>query len=96
MVRYPRIEKVEERLFEGEESVLHVIERIVAPLGLRVDGSSPWVDARLPDGSRVQTKILCTHYRADLRQLAATQSGSRLKSDPPITRVNPVPSDLIT
>jgi Flp pilus assembly CpaF family ATPase len=35
------------RLFEGEEAVLHVIERIVAPLGRRVDGSLPWVDARL-------------------------------------------------
>jgi len=32
-------------LFEGEEAVLHVIERIVAPLGLRVDATSPWVDA---------------------------------------------------
>ena len=44
---------MEDGLFEGEEAVLHVIERIVAPLGLRVDESSPWVDARLPDGSRV-------------------------------------------
>jgi hypothetical protein len=44
--RYPRLQKV---------TVLHVIERIVAPLGLRVDESSPWVDARLSDGSRVQT-----------------------------------------
>jgi hypothetical protein len=35
--------------------VMHVIERIVGPLGLRVDHASPWVDARLPDGSRVQT-----------------------------------------
>jgi pilus assembly protein CpaF len=34
-----------------------VIERIVAPLGLRVDGSSPWVDARLPDGSRVHAIV---------------------------------------
>ncbi len=37
--------------------MLHVIERIVAPLGLRVDESSPWVDARLPDGSRVHAVI---------------------------------------
>ena len=44
-------------LFEGEEAVLHVIERIVAPLGLRVDESSPWVDARLSDGSRVHAII---------------------------------------
>jgi pilus assembly protein CpaF len=37
--------------------VLHVIERIVAPLGLRVDATSPWVDARLPDGSRVHAIV---------------------------------------
>ena len=42
--------------------VLHVIERIVAPLGLRVDATSPWVDARLPDGSRVQTNFLSTLF----------------------------------
>ena len=46
-----------DRLFEGEEAILHVIERIVAPLGLRVDATSPWVDARLPDGSRVHAII---------------------------------------
>ncbi|MEX0983909.1 MAG: ATPase, T2SS/T4P/T4SS family [Actinomycetota bacterium] len=34
-----------------------MIERIVGPLGLRVDGSSPWVDARLPDGSRVHAIV---------------------------------------
>ena len=44
-------------LFEWEEAVLHVIERIVALLGLRVDATSPWVDARLPDGSRGQTRF---------------------------------------
>ena len=55
--RKGRIERVEDRLFEGEEAVLHVIERIVAPLGLRVDGSSPWVDARLSDGSRVHAIV---------------------------------------
>jgi pilus assembly protein CpaF len=55
--RKGRIERVADRLFEGEEAVLHVIERIVAPLGLRVDGSSPWVDARLPDGSRVHAIV---------------------------------------
>jgi pilus assembly protein CpaF len=54
--REGRIERVESGLFEGEEAVLHLIERIVGPLGLRVDESSPWADARLPDGSRVQTK----------------------------------------
>ena len=55
--RKGRIERVVDRLFEGEEAVLHLIERVVAPLGLRVDGSSPWVDARLPDGSRVHAIV---------------------------------------
>jgi pilus assembly protein CpaF len=55
--RCGRIERVADRLFEGEEAVLHVIERIVAPLGLRVDATSPWVDARLPDGSRVHAIV---------------------------------------
>ena len=57
--REGRIERVPDRLFEGEELVLHLIERIVGPLGLRVDQASPWVDARLPDGSRVHTR--CFH-----------------------------------
>ena len=55
--REGRIERVHERLFEGEEPVMHLIERIVGPLGLRVDQASPWVDARLPDGSRVHAIV---------------------------------------
>ena len=51
--RKGRLEKVPHALFVGEEGVLHLIERVVGPLGLRVDESSPYVDARLPDGSRV-------------------------------------------
>jgi pilus assembly protein CpaF len=50
--RKGRLERVERGLFEGEEAVHHLIERIVGPLGLRVDESCPFVDARLPDGSR--------------------------------------------
>ncbi len=44
-------------VFRDDEHVLHVIERIVAPLGRRIDESSPMVDARLPDGSRVNAVI---------------------------------------
>jgi pilus assembly protein CpaF len=43
--------------FSSEQAVLGVIERIVAPLGRRIDESSPMVDARLPDGSRVNAVI---------------------------------------
>lgn len=43
--------------FSSERAVVGVIERIVAPLGRRIDESSPMVDARLPDGSRVNAVI---------------------------------------
>lgn len=43
--------------FRDREHILNVIDRIVAPLGRRVDESSPFVDARLPDGSRVNAII---------------------------------------
>ncbi len=43
--------------FSGEKAVVGAIERIVAPLGRRIDESSPMVDARLKDGSRVNAVI---------------------------------------
>ncbi len=43
--------------FESEDHLMRIIERIVAPLGRRIDESSPYVDARLPDGSRVNAVI---------------------------------------
>jgi len=43
--------------FENDEHVMRIIDRIVAPLGRRVDEASPYVDARLPDGSRVNAVI---------------------------------------
>jgi pilus assembly protein CpaF len=43
--------------FESDEHVMRIIDRIVAPLGRRVDEASPYVDARLPDGSRVNAVI---------------------------------------
>ncbi len=43
--------------FRDDAHVMHVIEKIVAPLGRRIDESSPMVDARLPDGSRVNAII---------------------------------------
>jgi pilus assembly protein CpaF len=43
--------------FESDEHLMRIIDRIVAPLGRRIDESSPYVDARLPDGSRVNAVI---------------------------------------
>jgi pilus assembly protein CpaF len=43
--------------FESDDHLMRIIDRIVAPLGRRIDESSPYVDARLPDGSRVNAVI---------------------------------------
>jgi len=43
--------------FTSEQAVLGIIERIVAPLGRRIDESSPLVDARMRDGSRINAVI---------------------------------------
>ncbi len=43
--------------FQNDEHVMRIIDRIIAPLGRRVDESSPMVDARLMDGSRVNAVI---------------------------------------
>ena len=45
------------RKFLSDEVVMTVIERIVTPIGRRIDQSTPIVDARLPDGSRVNATI---------------------------------------
>jgi pilus assembly protein CpaF len=54
--RRGRIEPVDVR-FADEEALRNAIERIIAPLGRRVDELSPMVDARLADGSRVNAVI---------------------------------------
>ena len=49
------LEEIDCRL--DEQQIAHAIEKVVGPLGLRVDRSSPLVDARLPDGSRVNAVV---------------------------------------
>jgi pilus assembly protein CpaF len=44
-------------VFQNDEHVMRIIDRIIAPIGRRVDESSPMVDARLVDGSRVNAII---------------------------------------
>jgi pilus assembly protein CpaF len=43
--------------FRNDQHIMHVIDKILRPLGRRVDESSPMVDARLPDGSRVNAIV---------------------------------------
>lgn len=54
--RHGKIEKTP-ITFETDAHVMRIIDRIVSPLGRRVDEGSPYVDARLPDGSRVNVII---------------------------------------
>ncbi|GEL76464.1 CpaF family protein [Tenuibacillus multivorans] len=54
--RNGRLERVNVS-FKDEAHVRHIVDRVVAPLGRRIDESSPMVDARLPDGSRVNAVI---------------------------------------
>jgi pilus assembly protein CpaF len=54
--RRGRLERTEVA-FDSEADLLHAIERILAPLGRRVDEASPLCDARLADGSRVNVVI---------------------------------------
>lgn len=51
-----RIQRADVRL-ESETQINHLIERVIGPLGLRVDESQPFVEARLPDGSRLHAII---------------------------------------
>lgn len=50
------LERVETR-FRDDAHLMNIIQRIVGPIGRRVDESTPFVDARLPDGSRVNIVI---------------------------------------
>jgi pilus assembly protein CpaF len=54
--RFGKVEKTR-ITFENEDHLMRIVDRIVAPLGRRVDESSPMVDARLPNGYRVNVII---------------------------------------
>jgi pilus assembly protein CpaF len=54
--RAGRLEPTSVVLFTGEE-ITRLVERVIAPLGLRLDRSSPCIDARLPDGSRLHAVL---------------------------------------
>ncbi len=54
--RFGLLEKTRVR-FRDERHLLRIIDKIVSQVGRRIDESQPWVDARLPDGSRVNAII---------------------------------------
>src|SRR5690606_13614592 len=54
--REGKLERVDAR-FSDPAAVVAAVERVISPLGLRLDRSSPTVDARLPDGSRLHAAV---------------------------------------
>jgi pilus assembly protein CpaF len=54
--RYGKLEKTTSR-FADDDHLRNIIDRIISPIGRRIDEASPMVDARLPDGSRVNAII---------------------------------------
>ncbi len=54
--RHGLLERTDVR-FSSPESLAAAVERVISPLGLRLDHASPMVDARLPDGSRLHASI---------------------------------------
>jgi pilus assembly protein CpaF len=78
--------------FAGESDLRHAIERILAPLGRRVDEAEPMVDARLPDGSRINVVLpplavdgpLLTIRRFRAQPLAADELVARGTWTPPL------------
>lgn len=75
--------------FDDNDHVLRIIDRIVAPLGRRIDESSPMVDARLPDGSRVNAIIPPLALNGPTLTI-------RVFSDKPITMDNLIEWDSLT
>jgi pilus assembly protein CpaF len=77
--------------FRDDQHIMRIVERIVAPLGRRVDESSPMVDARLPDGSRVNViippvapkspTITIRKFRADKMAMADLVATGALTND---------------
>jgi pilus assembly protein CpaF len=55
--RAGRLERVPDARFSGPDALREAIQRVIGPLGLRLDRARPWVDARLPDGSRLHALL---------------------------------------
>jgi len=82
-----------ERTFGSEQHLRVVIERIVTPLGRRIDESSPMVDARLPDGSRVNAIIEPLALRG--ATLTIRRFGTKRLTIDDLVRFGSVPPEVV-
>ncbi len=83
-----------DRIFGNEQHLRLVIERIVAPLGRRIDESSPMVDARLPDGSRVNAIIPPLALKGST--LTIRRFGSKRLTIEDLVRIGSLPQVAVT
>jgi pilus assembly protein CpaF len=87
-----RLEAADVRFADGAH-LLHVIDRILAPLGRRVDEASPMVDARLPDGSRVN--VVIPPLALDGAVLTIRRFGTRRLSADDLLRLDTVSETML-
>jgi pilus assembly protein CpaF len=79
--------------FSGERQLRLVIERIITPLGRRIDEASPMVDARLPDGSRVNAII--EPVAIDGATLTIRRFGQRRLNADDLIKIGAAPAQVI-
>ncbi len=79
--------------FSGERQLRLVIERIITPLGRRIDEASPMVDARLPDGSRVNAII--EPVAIDGATLTIRRFGKRRLNAEDLVKIGAAPEQVI-
>jgi pilus assembly protein CpaF len=82
-----------DRTFNDERQLRLVIERIVAPIGRRIDEASPMVDARLPDGSRVNAIIEPLALKGS--SLTIRRFGSRRLTIDDLVRFGSIPPEAV-
>jgi pilus assembly protein CpaF len=87
-----RLQRADVRFVDGAH-LLHVIDRILSPLGRRVDEASPMVDARLPDGSRVN--VVIPPLALDGAVLTVRRFGARPLSAADLVRLDTVSEAML-
>src|SRR5436190_3556465 len=80
-------------IFRDDAHLLQIIDRIVSKVGRRVDESSPMVDARLPDGSRVNAII--PPLALDGPVLSIRRFGVRRLTMDDLVKLNSIPSQMV-
>jgi pilus assembly protein CpaF len=87
-----RLQPADVRFADGAH-LLHVIDRILSPLGRRVDEASPMVDARLPDGSRVN--VVIPPLALDGAVLTVRRFGARPLTAPDLVRLDTISEPML-